>query len=325
MFHGFQKTKILNYQNGTDMYQGVILAAGHGARLGPFGQHNPKPIVPIANKPLIVYQIESLKAIGVTNFIVVIGHLGYRIIQTLGDGSNWNVNIRYVEQEKRLGLAHAVGQLEPYINGPFFLLLGDIFFHAPQLNLMCEVMKQDQCACVLATKEEEDLETIKKNFSVYTDKNGFVTKVVEKPKYPQTRIKGCGIYLFDERIFEGVHRTPRTALRDEYELTDSIQILIDFGYPVKALSIIEWDVNLTYIKDLITCCSYELLRQGKVYIQGEDCKIGDNCSFTETVIGNHVVIGNNCTMNKCVVLDNVSIPDNTKLDNCVISPEGILE
>ncbi|MGC8737849.1 MAG: sugar phosphate nucleotidyltransferase [Candidatus Hydrogenedens sp.] len=307
------------------MYQGVILAAGHGARLGPFGEQNPKPIVPIANKPLIVYQIEALKALGVTDFIVVIGHLGYRIIQTLGNGNNWGINIQYVEQEKRLGLAHAVGQLEPHIKGPFFLLLGDIFFHAPRLNLMSEVMLQNQCACVLATKEEDNIENIKKNFSVYISKEGFVTKVVEKPKYPQTNLKGCGIYLFDERIFEGIRRTPRTALRDEYELTDSIQILIDFGYPVKALSIIEWDVNLTYIKDLITCCNYELARQKKTYIIGNDCKIGDNCSFIETVIGDNVSIGDNCTFNKCVILNNVSILPNTYLKNCIVSPEGILE
>ncbi len=307
------------------MYQGVILAAGHGARLGPFGKQNPKPIVPIANKPLIVYQIEALKALGVTDFIVVIGHLGYRIIQTLGDGSNWNVNIHYVEQEKRLGLAHAVGQLEPYIEGPFFLLLGDIFFHAPRLNLMCEVMSQNQCACVLATKEEDNLENIKKNFSVYISQDGVVTKVVEKPKYPQTNLKGCGIYLFDERIFEGIRRTPRTALRDEYELTDSIQILIDFGYPVKALSVIEWDVNLTYINDLITCCSYELARQGKLFIKGHNCKIGNNCSFIESVIGDNVIIGDNSSLNKCVILNDVSIPPNTHLKNCVFSSEGILE
>ncbi len=306
------------------MYQGVILAAGHGARLGPFGEQNPKPIIPIANKPLIVYQIEALKALGVHEFIVVIGHLGYRIIQTLGDGSHWGVHIRYIEQEKRLGLAHAVGQLEPYIKGPFFLVLGDIFFHAPHLNLMCEEMARHQCACILATKED-NVENIKKNFSVYTNQNGFVTRVVEKPKYPQTNLKGCGIYLFDERIFEGIHRTPRTALRDEYELTDSIQILIDFHYPVKALSVIEWDVNLTYIKDLITCCSYELARQGKSFIQGNNCEIGSNCTFVETVIGNNVTIGDNCILNQCVVLNDVSIPNNTHLEFCVISSKGILE
>lgn len=307
------------------MYQGVILAAGYGARLGPFGEHNPKPIIPIANKPLIVYQIEALEQIGIKEFIVVIGHLGYRIIQTLGDGDSYGVHIRYVEQEKRLGLAHAVGQLESYIKGPFFLMLGDIFFHAPNLKQMVEVMEKDECACVLATKEESDIESLKKNFSVYIGENGHVIRVVEKPKYPQTNLKGCGIYLFDERIFEGIHKTPRTALRDEYELTDSIQILIDFEYPVKALSVVEWDVNLTYIKDLITCCILELERQQKTFIQGENCKIGTNCSLLQCVVGDNVVIGDNCTLDKCVVLNGVAIPPNTQLKECVLSPEGILE
>ncbi|HOK08327.1 MAG TPA: sugar phosphate nucleotidyltransferase [Candidatus Hydrogenedens sp.] len=307
------------------MYQGVILAAGHGARLGSFGQQNPKPIVPIANKPLIAYQIEALKQIGITDIIILIGHLGYRIIQTIGDGGEWGVNIRYVEQEKRLGLAHAVGQLEPYISSPFLLILGDIFFHAPQLSQMCEIMKKEACACILATKEEQNFEVIRKNFSVQINSEGYVTRVIEKPKYPQTKIKGCGIYLFDERIFEGIHRTPRTALRDEYELTDSIQILIDLGYSVKALPIVEWDVNLTYIKDLITCCHLELTRQGKNMIQGKNCKVGENCSIVYSVLGDNVEIGDNCNLDKCVILNNVSIPSNTNLKDSVISTEGILE
>lgn len=307
------------------MLKGVILAAGHGARLGPFGKQNPKPIIPIANKPLIIYQIEALKSLGIEDIIVVVGHLGYRIIQTLGDGRKLGVSIQYVEQEKRLGLAHAVGQLEDLIQGSFMLILGDIFFHAPNLRIMLETFKNEECDCVLATKVEENIENIKRNFSVLTDDNHNVIQVIEKPKYPKTNIKGCGIYIFTEKIFEGIHRTPRTALRDEYELTDSIQIMVDLGYKVKALPVVEWDVNITFINDLITCCLLELKRQGKNLIQGDNSYIGENCKVINTVVGNNVVIGDRSELINCVVLDNVKIPPGTSLSNCVISEEGVLD
>ena len=67
-------------------------------------------------------------------------------------------------------------------------------------------------------------------------------RVIEKPLRVPNSLKGCGIYLFDQRIFEAVRRTPRTAMRDEYELTDSIQILIDYGYPVRTANVVDWDV-----------------------------------------------------------------------------------
>ena len=89
----------------TPNYQGVILAAGHGSRMGPFGEQLPKPIAPICNKPLLAYQLEHMHALGIEDVIIVIGHLGHHISDTLGDGADYGVRIQYVEQKERLGLA----------------------------------------------------------------------------------------------------------------------------------------------------------------------------------------------------------------------------
>ena len=99
-------------------YQGVILAAGHGSRMGPFGEFLPKPIVPICNRPLLSYQLDYMRAMGVVEVFIVIGHLGHRIMETVGDGKDDGLTIRYIEQEQRLGLAHAVGQLERHLDRP---------------------------------------------------------------------------------------------------------------------------------------------------------------------------------------------------------------
>lgn len=230
---------------------GVILAAGKGTRMRPFSEHWPKPILPVLGKPLMAYQLEMMASMGIRKVVVVVGHLGHEVVRALGDGSAWGVSIQYVEQEQMLGIAHAVGRLEAHVDRPFFLFLGDIFFVTENLDEMLTRFRRDRMGGVLACKREPDLEAMKRNFAVMADEDGVVTRVVEKPRFPRTDLKGCGIYLFDQAFFDAVRRTPRTALRDEYEITDAIQIFLDDGYPVAAAEVVKADMNVSYPKDLL--------------------------------------------------------------------------
>jgi len=305
-------------------YQGVILAAGHGSRMGPFGDSVPKPVAPICNKPLLAYQLDYMKSLGIKEVIIVIGHLGHRIQEILGDGSAWGVSLKYVEQQERLGLAHAVGQLEPHINQPFLLMLGDIFFEMENLGAMATAFEESDTAAVLAVKQESDVDAIKRNFAVLLHDDGTVRRVIEKPRNVPNKMKGCGIYLFDDRIFEAIRRTPRTAMRDEYELTDSIQILIDYEYPVKAVEVVEWDINLTYIGDLIRCCRHQLEKLGETVCVGDGSVIPGGAELIETVIGRHVTLERPIRLERCVVLDGVTITGNEDIADAVITSDGIL-
>lgn len=303
-------------------YLGVILAAGHGSRMGPFGEELPKPIVPICNKPLMAYQLEHLRGLGVTEVIVVIGHLGHHIIRAMGDGADWGVRLRYVEQEQRLGLAHAVGQLERHVDRPFVLFLGDIFFEVENLGALIATYETHRPAAVLGIKNESDPEAVKRNFSVVLGEDGAVRRVFEKPRYIENTLKGCGIYLFDERIFDGVRRTPRTAMRDEYELTDSIQILIDYDYPVRAAEVVLWDVNITYIGDLIACCRHELRARGLTHLVGAECRIAEGVTLIETVVGDHAQIVKPAHLERCVVMPGVVLDDGLDHRDVVFTKTG---
>lgn len=305
-------------------YQGVILAAGHGSRMGPFGDALPKPIAPICNKPLIAYQLDHLKSLGIDDVIVVIGHLGHRIIQTLGDGSAYGVKITYVEQEKRLGLAHAVGQLEGHIDRPFMLILGDIFFEMPELRRMADIFESGETEAVLAVKEETDPEAVKRNFAVLLRDDGTVRRVIEKPRHVPNLLKGCGIYLFGPPIFDAIRRTPRTAMRDEYELTDSIQILIDYEYEVRVADVVEWDMNLTYPADLIECCVYQLKKLGQSNLIGEGASVNSGATLKETVVGEHARI-DNANLERCVVLPNVEVAGPERFRNTIFTEAGPIE
>lgn len=300
-------------------YLGVILAAGHGSRMGPFGEEVPKPIAPICNKPLLVYQIEQLRALGIGEIIVVIGHLGHVITATLGNGAAHGVRIRYVEQTQRLGLAHAVGQLEPHVDRPFVLMLGDIFFEVSDLGRMVREFEEHHPAAVLATKHEPDPAAVRRNFSVHLRDDGTVRRVIEKPRFVETNLKGCGLYLFDLRIFDAIRRTPRTALRDEYELTDSIQILIDLDYSVRAATVVDWDMNLTYIGDLIACCRRCLAAGGRTSLVGAGCDLADGVELIETVLGDGVSVTKPTRIERCVVMPGVVIDDGGVLSDMVIT------
>jgi len=305
-------------------YQGVILAAGHGSRMGPFGEEMPKPIVPICNKPLLAYQLESMKAVGIDEVFVVIGHLGHRITQTLGDGSRFGVRIRYVEQQQRLGIAHAVGQLERHVTRPFLLMLGDIFFEVPKLDSMMHQMERHGASAVIAVKEETDPEAVKRNFAVLLHDDGAVRRVIEKPRHVPNMLKGCGIYLFDMPIFDAIRRTPRTAMRDEYELTDSIQILIDYELPVRIAAVVEWDVNITYTQDLIDCCLHQLRKLGKPSLAGDGCTVARGAELVDTVLGDRVAVRKPVRLERCVVLSDVVLGDGRPYTDTVITQHSHL-
>ena len=88
-------------------FQGVILAAGKGKRIQPFSSHTPKPLLPVLDRPLIVWQIEAMRELGIDEIVIVIGHLGHHVVSALGDGSRFGVRLEYVEQEHVLGIATA--------------------------------------------------------------------------------------------------------------------------------------------------------------------------------------------------------------------------
>lgn len=284
---------------------GVILAAGKGQRLGHLGQICPKPLLPVGNKPIMQHQLEDMIALGIKKYIIVVGHLKEKIINYFGDGSRWNVKISYVEQKERLGIAHAVMQLESFIDAPFILFLGDIFMVTNKLHLLVDAFLKNSATVVLSTKIEKDIDSIRKNFSVLLHESGMVRRVIEKPRYIHCDRKGCGIYLFDLMIFDAIRRTPRTAMRDEYEITTAIQKVIDDGFPVYDVDVVGWDMNVTFPKDLLYCNNFWLTHQqcdniiAKTAIIHEDAKIKGSC------IGENVIIDAPLAIQDSIIFDDM--------------------
>lgn len=301
---------------------GVILAAGKGARMYPFSERSPKPILPILNRPLLSHQIDVMRDSGITEIHIVVGHLGYQVASAFGDGSHHGVRIHFVEQETTLGLAHAVGALEQRVQLPFVLMLGDIYFHlsAPLPPLMEQVLSGEVNAN-LVSMYEPDPEMMRRNFVIQADERGRVHRVIEKPRYVESQLKGCGLYVFDQHIFDAIRRTPRTAMRDEYEITDSIQILINDGWIVHHHPIVERDLNLTKPEDVLAINLLELDRRGLGHLVGERVTLPPGTQVVRSVIGEGVLVRHPIRITNSVILPNVVIDSKHDLDGVVMDGE----
>ena len=198
----------------------VILAAGEGTRMRPLTRRCPKVMLPIGNKPLLQHVIERVKDAGVDHFILVIGYQGDTIIEHFGEGERFGVKIDYVIQQERLGTAHAIGTARSLIDERFLVLNGDVMVTTAQVRTLLE---RDEVA-VMAALEVDD----PSQFGVLEVDGGLVVKLHEKPDKPPTNLANAGIYVFEPEVFGGIDKTP-LSIRDEYEITRTIQDMIDSG------------------------------------------------------------------------------------------------
>lgn len=303
---------------------GVILAAGKGRRIYPFSEKWPKSLLPVGNKSLLEFQIHMMRKIGIRQVLVVIGHYGFEIVKSLGNGNSLGVSIEYVDQKEALGIAHALGQLEPHIDRSFVLFLGDIYFVTTDLNPMLEAFSQEDVHAVLATKVEENPEAIKRNFAVIENQDGRVTRVIEKPRYTINNLKGCGLYVFDLHIFDAIRRTPRTALRDEYEITEAIQVLINDGFGVRTANVIAEDINITFPHDLLRANLVELKRQGKECLVGKDVSVPNLNRVHHSVIGDRVTVKRDIGISHSVIFAQTLVGVESNLERTIVTPERII-
>jgi dTDP-glucose pyrophosphorylase len=304
---------------------GAILAAGHGTRMQPFSERYPKPLLPVCNKPLIVHHVEFMRSIGIRKIAVLIGHKGYEIAKVLGDGKQWGVEIRYVEQRTMLGIGHAVGLLEPEIQDPFLLFLGDIYFTPKNFQSVLDTFESRNAGGVLVTKEEDDVQAIRKNFAILQNADGQVVRVIEKPRHAPNKLKGVGIYMFDPAIFDAIRRTPRTALRDEYELTDAIQVMIDDGYRVYPESAIRADINLTTPADLLRANLLHAQEIDPASAMGENVRRHPESRIANSVVGQNAEIETPIEIRNSLVFPGTKVQSTAPLDRAIVTPHGLVD
>ncbi len=201
----------------------VVLAAGEGTRMRPLTATRPKPMLPVAGKPLVEHVLDTA-AEYVDGYVLIVGYRADSIRDHLGS-EHLGKQIEYVEQSEQRGTAHAIQQAEPHVDERFLALNGD-------------VMLDDGLVAKLASAETNAIATMHVDdptaYGVVSRDGDRVTDIVEKPSDPPSTLANLGLYSFEPTIFEYIDRTGRSE-RGEYEITDSIELAIAEGHRVVAV------------------------------------------------------------------------------------------
>jgi len=256
-------------------------------RLRPLTFTQSKQLVPVANKPVLFYGIEALRDAGIKEIGIVVGDTKDEIHEAAGDGSRWGISISYIEQEAPLGLAHAVKISEDFLEEePFVMYLGDNILKSGIISLVEEFKEKKPNSLILLTEVPHP-----QMFGVAELKDGKVVKLVEKPKKPMSNLALVGVYMFDYHIFEAVNAI-KPSWRNELEITDAIQYLVDHGYEVRPHLVTGWWKDTGKIEDILDAHrlileSIEGENRGKV---DETSKISGQVIIEEGVVVRNSII-----------------------------------
>ncbi len=307
----------------------LILSGGKGTRLRPLTYTGAKQLVPVANKPILWYCIESIVAAGVTDIGIVISpETGDEVKNKTGNGDRFGVKIEYILQAQPAGLAHAVKIAQPFLgDDPFIMFLGDNLIELP-LNTFLNDFLQKQLDALILLKQVANPSA----FGVaQIDENGKVTQLVEKPKNPITNLALVGVYFFQSTIHQAIAQIAPSA-RGELEITDAIQKLIDTNKNVSASEINGWWLDTGKKDDILSANQIILDTRLTSQILGEvdalsnisgRVQIGTGSKIINCKIRGPVIIGENCHLENAYIGPYSSISDrvtiiNTELEHSVV-------
>ena len=226
--------------------KGLILSGGRGTRLRPLTYTRAKQLVPVANKPILFYGIEAIAAAGIREIGIVVGDTHAEIRDAVGDGSAWGVSVTYIEQDAPRGLAHAVGISRDFIGDePFVMYLGDNLLNKGITPLVDAFRCERPAAQILLARVADP-----QMFGVAELSNGQVVRLIEKPAEPRSDLALVGVYMFGPEVFTSVDRI-RPSARNELEITDAIQDLIDRGLVVRPHIVDGWWKDTGKLEDIL--------------------------------------------------------------------------
>jgi len=324
----------------------VILAAGKGARMGPFTVSEPKVMIPVANKPILEHVINALVNNNVRDIIIVVGYRRERIMSYFEDGKRFGTKIEYITQTKQLGTAHALWEAKNKIEDVFLVLNGSNVVDAQAVS---DLVNQKEIPTIMITESEEPTK-----YGVVIERDGHLEKIVEKPSERISNLINTGMYAFDKKFFEngeslikvGKYDIP-TILQD-IATKQKIRAVRTQGQWIDALY--PWDLlrlNALALVDIGEGFAGRIEKdvhfQGKVNIgEGstihsgsrisgpvtidEGCEIGPQVVIKpSTSIGKNVRISPFCLIENSILMDDVSVGPGSIVSNSVIGNGTKLE
>ncbi|MCI0343598.1 MAG: NTP transferase domain-containing protein [Planctomycetales bacterium] len=210
----------------------------------------PKPLLPVCGRSLLGRELDALAAAGVRELLVTAEHRAEEVAAAARSAAPAGLRVEVEVLEATEGIADSLARLAPRLPGPFLLWLGDIAAGAPDLAALAAPVERGEAGAALAVAREPDPARRGRNFAVFTEADGRVTRVAEKSAEPGTEWKGTGLYAFAPGILFACAGTEPSPLRGERELTDAIGRFLGRGARAVAVPATRWDVNVTAPEDL---------------------------------------------------------------------------
>lgn len=304
--------------------KGLLLAGGHGTRLRPLTYTGNKHMLPIANKPMLLYGLEHLRRAGIKEVGVVLGPIREGVVETIGDGSSFGLKVTYISQPEPKGLAHAALISEEYMGSePFVMYLGDNLLKQGVQDFV-HAFEQKKADCVIGVCPVSE----PSRYGIAELENGRVKRLVEKPSSTTSTLALVGVYVFGSSIFDAV-KAIKPSGRNELEITDAIQVLVSQGKKVEIEHVKGWWKDTGTVGDLLEA-NRLMLDDLKTDIQGlveEDSSVRGRVSTgTQSVIKRGATVMGPSIVGKGTVLgEKVYVGPYTSIGNNVVIRKGEVE
>lgn len=307
--------------------KGLVLSGGAGTRLRPITHTSAKQLVPVANKPVLFYGLEAMRAAGIDDVGIVVGETRAEIEAAVGDGSRFGLGVTYLPQEAPLGLAHAVLIAEEFLgDSPFVMYLGDNLLKEGIAPFVRDFERSEPDALILLQRVEDP-----SGYGIAELQDGRVVQLVEKPEKPRSDLALVGVYLFTSAVFESVKAITPSA-RGELEITDAIQHMIDRGLRVEPHTVTGWWKDTGKLDDMLEAnrlilSTIESDVRGQVVestLEGQ-VQIGEGSLIERCTVRGPVVIGAGCRLSDTFVGPYTAISDGVVVEQAEIEHSIILE
>jgi len=306
----------------------LILSGGEGTRLRPITHTVAKQLIPVANKPILFYGIEAIREAGIRDIGIVVGDTYEEIKAAVGKGEKWGINVAYIRQEAPLGLAHAVKIAQGYLEEESFVMyLGDNIVRQGIKSLVDEFREKRPNSQILLAHVPNP-----QQFGVAELEGDKVVRLEEKPKNPKSDLALVGVYMFDHHVFEAVNSI-RPSWRNELEITDAIQYLIDGDYEVHSHIVSGWwkdtgkkddllEANRIMLDDIESKIRGKVDKDSKIYGK---VQIDEGAQITHSTIRGPAIIGEGTKIIHSYVGPFTSIYYNTLIENSEIEHSIVME
>ncbi len=306
----------------------IIPCAGRGERLRPLTFTNSKPLIPIANKPLVLYAIEAIKKVGIDEIGLIVGENAKDLQRVLGDGRDYGVHISYILQDEPKGIAHTIQISQNFLgDSPFLMYLGDNILQQ-DLDPIVRRFKEHNADAVLLLKKTEKPQL----YGVAVVEEDRVIRLLEKPKDPPSDLAAIGVYVFNSKIHPVIDQQVPSG-RGEMEITDAIQGLIQSGAHVEHHVIEGWWMDAGNPDDMIEANRLVLQDLGRDIVGSSDEEsdirgdvvLGKNSRVERSTIRGPVIIGDDCLIQDAYVGSFTSIGSRSVLNNCEVEYSVVME